>query len=198
MGRALDPKLEGQLDFVISSDVFEHVPPPVDIAFENTRRMLRPGGLFVLEGYTPAQLEYKTGGPGVVENLYTEDWVRSTADPIEVRSRIERLRAAHEHQHRRPTVDEDGILTFGERWVALAPGDVALARVLCEQFTNLVAREDLRRCAVPPCSDATLAVKLYRLRRHLTQVGLRLTTIRSRGCILESAQAAQPTVESVG
>lgn len=127
-----------------------------------------------------------------------EDWVRSTADPIEVRSRIDRLRAAHEHQHRRPTVDEDGILTFGERWVALAPGDVALARVLCEQFTNLVAREDLRRCAVPPCSDATLAVKLYRLRRHLTQVGLRLTTIRSRGCILESAQAAQPTVESVG
>ena len=42
------PKLEGQLDFVISSDVFEHVPPPVDVAFENTRRMLKPGGLFVL------------------------------------------------------------------------------------------------------------------------------------------------------
>lgn len=37
----------GQCDFVISSDVFEHVPPPVGRAFENTLHLLKPGGIFV-------------------------------------------------------------------------------------------------------------------------------------------------------
>lgn len=35
------------------------------------RRALRPGGLLVIEGYTPKQLEYGTGGPKQVEHLYT-------------------------------------------------------------------------------------------------------------------------------
>jgi len=34
-------------DFVISSDVFEHVSPPVAVAFKNTLRLLKPGGLFI-------------------------------------------------------------------------------------------------------------------------------------------------------
>jgi SAM-dependent methyltransferase len=39
---------EGTLDFVISSDVLEHVAPPVSRAFVNVRRLLRPLGVFVL------------------------------------------------------------------------------------------------------------------------------------------------------
>jgi SAM-dependent methyltransferase len=35
-------------DFVISSDVFEHVASPVSVAFDNVLRLLKPGGLFVL------------------------------------------------------------------------------------------------------------------------------------------------------
>jgi len=34
-------------DFVIASDVFEHVAPPVSRAFINARRLLKPGGLLV-------------------------------------------------------------------------------------------------------------------------------------------------------
>jgi len=37
----------GAYDFVISSDVFEHVDPPVERAFVNLRRLLKPGGLLV-------------------------------------------------------------------------------------------------------------------------------------------------------
>ena len=37
-----------RFDFVISSDVFEHVVPPVSRAFENTLHLLKPGGVFVL------------------------------------------------------------------------------------------------------------------------------------------------------
>lgn len=35
-------------DFIISSEVFEHVVPPVSRAFENTFKMLKPGGILVL------------------------------------------------------------------------------------------------------------------------------------------------------
>jgi SAM-dependent methyltransferase len=35
-------------DFLISSDVFEHIPPPVRRAFVNSYGLLRPGGLLVL------------------------------------------------------------------------------------------------------------------------------------------------------
>ncbi len=36
-----------RFDFVVASEVFEHVPPPVEKAFEGLRRILRPGGLCV-------------------------------------------------------------------------------------------------------------------------------------------------------
>ena len=41
------PERFGRYDFVVSSDVFEHVAPPVSRAFENARKLLRPGGKFI-------------------------------------------------------------------------------------------------------------------------------------------------------
>jgi SAM-dependent methyltransferase len=41
--------------------------------FANIKHVLVPGGLLLLEGYRPKQLEYGTGGPSQVENLYTRD-----------------------------------------------------------------------------------------------------------------------------
>lgn len=38
---------EASVDFLLSTDVFEHVNPPVSIAFENARAMLRDNGAFV-------------------------------------------------------------------------------------------------------------------------------------------------------
>jgi hypothetical protein len=34
-------------------------------------RTLKPGGLLLIEGYTPKQIDYGTGGPKARENLYT-------------------------------------------------------------------------------------------------------------------------------
>lgn len=45
--------------------------------FANMVKTLKPGGFLVLQGYTPRQLEYKTGGPGLLEHLYTEDLLAS-------------------------------------------------------------------------------------------------------------------------
>lgn len=41
--------------------------------FANIRRCLKPGGTLVLQGYTPRQLEYKTGGPPIASHLYTPE-----------------------------------------------------------------------------------------------------------------------------
>jgi SAM-dependent methyltransferase len=41
------PELSARYDFLIASDVFEHVAPPVSRAFVNARRLLKPGGVFV-------------------------------------------------------------------------------------------------------------------------------------------------------
>jgi SAM-dependent methyltransferase len=41
-------EMVGTLDFLISSDVFEHIPPrELDAAFANARRLLKAGGLFL-------------------------------------------------------------------------------------------------------------------------------------------------------
>jgi cyclopropane fatty-acyl-phospholipid synthase-like methyltransferase len=44
--------------------------------FEGFLTALRPGGLVLLHGYTPRQLEYRTGGPGDIAHLYTADLLR--------------------------------------------------------------------------------------------------------------------------
>ncbi len=44
--------------------------------FANIVRCLKPGGVLVLQGYTPKQLEYRTGGPPVLSHLYTEVMLR--------------------------------------------------------------------------------------------------------------------------
>lgn len=47
------------------------------VLFDRMVSALRPGGLFLLEGYRPEQLVYATGGPSQVENLYTEVQLRA-------------------------------------------------------------------------------------------------------------------------
>ncbi|MFZ5456710.1 MAG: SAM-dependent methyltransferase [Pseudomonadota bacterium] len=52
--------------------------------FENLKRTLRPGGRIVLQGYTPKQLDYRTGGPSAVDNLYTAAMLRETFGDFDI------------------------------------------------------------------------------------------------------------------
>jgi SAM-dependent methyltransferase len=57
----LSNERKGVYDFVISSEVFEHVLPPVRRAFENVFQLLKAGGLFVLTvpfGIYPETIEH--------------------------------------------------------------------------------------------------------------------------------------------
>jgi SAM-dependent methyltransferase len=57
---------------VVAAIFFQFAAPPDrDRIFAGIKRTLKRGGLLLLEGYGPKQLEYKTGGPGILENLYT-------------------------------------------------------------------------------------------------------------------------------
>jgi SAM-dependent methyltransferase len=63
--------------FDIVAAIFIHLPPEVRARLH--RRMfeaLKPGGVLILEAFTPEQLKYKTGGPPVAEMLYTADMLR--------------------------------------------------------------------------------------------------------------------------
>lgn len=52
--------------------------------FAGMTAALRPGGVLIVQGYTPKQLEYKTGGPSELENLYTESMLRSAFSSLEI------------------------------------------------------------------------------------------------------------------
>ncbi len=40
-------------------------------------RDFKPGGLLIIRGYTPKQLQYGTGGPKAIENLYTAEMLET-------------------------------------------------------------------------------------------------------------------------
>ena len=52
--------------------------------FANIVRSLKAGGILVLQGYSPKQLEYKTGGPSLQSHLYTEDLLRAAFAATEI------------------------------------------------------------------------------------------------------------------
>ncbi len=57
---------------VVAAIFFQFAAPPErDRIFAGIKKTLKPGGLLLLEGYRPEQLEYKTGGPSQADNLYT-------------------------------------------------------------------------------------------------------------------------------
>lgn len=49
----------------------------------------RPGGRILLQGYTPKQLDYKTGGPSSLENLYTPNILRQLFADWEIEELVE-------------------------------------------------------------------------------------------------------------
>ena len=73
-------------EFDAVAAIFIQFAPPAfrDEIFAGMKHALRPGGVVLLHGYTPKQLEYRTGGPSVVEQLYTEQLLHSAFGDWEV------------------------------------------------------------------------------------------------------------------
>ena len=70
---------------VVAGIFFQFAAPDARaVIFAKMKAALKPGGLVIVEGYGPKQLEYKTGGPGVLENLYTEELLRDAFGDFEI------------------------------------------------------------------------------------------------------------------
>lgn len=83
------------VDFLISSEVFEHVPPPAQRAFDGAFRLLKPGGHLILtvpyglQGETtehfPSLREYRTlelGGSHVLVNRREDGAIETFTDLV--------------------------------------------------------------------------------------------------------------------
>jgi SAM-dependent methyltransferase len=66
--------------FDVVCDIFTQFSSPAERTrkWAGVRRTLKPGGLLILQGYTPKQLHYGTGGPKELENLYTRELLEET------------------------------------------------------------------------------------------------------------------------
>jgi|SRR5215217_1498444 len=70
---------------VVAGIFFQFAGPDLrDQIFAGMARALKPGGLLIIEGYGLKQLEYKTGGPGIPENLYTEALLAEKFSALEI------------------------------------------------------------------------------------------------------------------
>ena len=75
---------ENAYDAVIGIFIQFADPQMRERIFQQTHKALKPGGIFILQGYTPKQLEYKTGGPSLIEHLYTEEMIRDLAKEFQI------------------------------------------------------------------------------------------------------------------
>lgn len=63
---------------LVAAIFIQFAPPPErERIIDGIRRTLKPGGLLILQGYTPKQIEFATGGPSNPANLYTADLLRA-------------------------------------------------------------------------------------------------------------------------
>jgi cyclopropane fatty-acyl-phospholipid synthase-like methyltransferase len=70
---------------LVAAIFIQFAPPGMrENMFAHIRRCLKPGGLLLLQGYTPRQLQYGTGGPSQAENLYTEALLRKEFADMEI------------------------------------------------------------------------------------------------------------------
>ena len=79
-GQNLDLRVAGVDDWAWTPQAFDAVvaifvqfadPAMRARLFAGMWQTLKPGGVLLLQGYTPKQLDYRTGGPGKLEHLYT-------------------------------------------------------------------------------------------------------------------------------
>jgi cyclopropane fatty-acyl-phospholipid synthase-like methyltransferase len=76
-------------DAVVAIFIQFLTPEQRPAVFTGMKRTLKPGGLLLLHGYRPEQIDYGTGGPPYPENMYTEDLLRDAFADLA----IERLAA---------------------------------------------------------------------------------------------------------
>jgi len=73
-----------QYDLVVVIFIQFLAPPERAKVFDGIARAIAPGGLLLMQGYRPEQVEYGTGGPPIPGNMYTEPLLREAFGHLEI------------------------------------------------------------------------------------------------------------------
>ncbi|MBT3701856.1 MAG: class I SAM-dependent methyltransferase [Alphaproteobacteria bacterium] len=78
-------------DFDVVLAIFIQFAPPEKRGklFEDIKRLVKPGGLVVMQGYRPEQVDFKTGGPPNAENMYTAELLRNAFPDFDIQHLVE-------------------------------------------------------------------------------------------------------------
>ncbi len=88
----------GAWDAIVS--IFCHLPAPLRRDLHaRVVAGLRPGGVLLLEAYTPAQLHYQSGGPPVAEMMMEAEGLRAEFAALEPIHLVECEREVHEGRY---------------------------------------------------------------------------------------------------
>jgi SAM-dependent methyltransferase len=84
--------------FDVVVEIFTQFSSPSDRPrkWAGMRKSLKPNGLLTIQGYTPKQLEYGTGGPKQIENLYTRALLEQAFGDFRDVAIVEEEREMHE------------------------------------------------------------------------------------------------------
>ncbi len=87
-----------QASFDVVVEIFAQFSSPAQraIKWRGMRRALKSGGLLIVQGYTPKQLQYGTGGPKRLENLYTRAMLEQEFGDFRNLKLVEEEREMHE------------------------------------------------------------------------------------------------------
>lgn len=87
-----------QAAFDVVVEIFTQFSSPAERALKwaGMRRALKPGGLLIVLGYTPKQLQYGTGGPKELANLYTRALLEQEFGDFRDVTIVEEEREIHE------------------------------------------------------------------------------------------------------
>jgi SAM-dependent methyltransferase len=87
----------------------QFLPPNIrDQVFGEMKKVVRPGGLMLLEGYRPEQVDYGTGGPPRREHMYTREWLElqfSDWDIVELNAYDAAIHEGHGHSGMSALID---------------------------------------------------------------------------------------------
>jgi hypothetical protein len=164
---------------LLQDDDIELLRWPAD---EEQRRQLAADGV-------PRLLLLAADSPPPRSADLLEDWVRLPLDHDELLARRNALVRRATCATHGPQLDGDGLLWWGDRWVAIPRAQRPVVELLVTRVRELVRRDELVSAyGATGGSPNQVAVKamLGRLVKRFAEVGLVLKSVRGRGYLLDA------------
>jgi len=130
--------------------------------------------------------------PALLDDL--ELWIPDGADPDTILNAVTALHEKVREKDSQPVLDDDGLLWFRGRWVAVSDTQIPVVDLLVRNYQRLVHNDDIQAAyheAGGGPSPASLRTLIRRIGQRLTQVGLKLHVVRTRGVMLATQDSPE-------